>query len=285
MLIVLAGLCGVAVGLIAGWRLFGCRQVNRSTFRTRDGERSTTFAATSSLAAASSSDGSLHALAARLSQSHGKLEQRLPSLEKRLAAQVQNLEASLAQVRIDGLTGLADQKAFEEELCRRLAEWRRKKTPLAILRVDLDHFQRIHQQHGSEAADSLLRGVALVLCGSLREMDLIARLGRDEFVVMLPSTTGSEAVAAAKRVRAEIASAVFPIAELLLKITVSIGVAEAVPGDHVALLMERADAALDASKRAGRNAVHTYTRRGMKSVPAFEPEGFLPAAASGPAGI
>jgi diguanylate cyclase len=277
MLSVLSGLSGVVVGLVCGWWL-----ANR---RLHGGMPPSCTASRLPRGKAPLGVKNLSELAARLERSQGKLEQELPRVESRLAAQVHSLEASLAQVRVDGLTGLADRRAFEEELCRRLAEWRRKQTPLAIMRIDVDHFERVEQEHGAEVADAVLRGVTLVLRGSLREMDLIARLGSEEFAILLPSTTSRESAAAAKRVRADIAAAMFPIGDLRLKMTVSVGVAEAVPGDHVALLLERADAALDESRRAGRNAVHVYTRRGLKSVPAFEPEGFLQAAADQPAAM
>ena len=285
MLVVLSALSGVAIGLLAGWRLFGGKSAFRPRMESGFADNATSATMLPRSGAAPPEGRALETLSARLSQSHERLEHQLPRIEAQFMAQVQSLETALAQVRVDGLTGLADRRAFEEELCRRLAEWRRKQTPLSVMRVDIDHFQRIEQQHGAAVADALLRGVTLVLRGSLREMDLIARLRRDEFAVLLPSTTGRESAAAAKRVRAEIAAALFPIGELRLKVTVSIGVAEAAPGDHVALLLERADAALDASKRGGRNAVYVYTRRGLKSVPAFEPEGFLPAAASEPAAL
>jgi diguanylate cyclase (GGDEF)-like protein len=144
------------------------------------------------------------------------------------------------------------------------------------MRLDIDHFQRVNAEHGHEAGNAVLRGVALVLRGSLREMDLVARLGRDEFAVILPSTMAQEAAVAGKRVRAEIAAATFHHGQLPLKATVSVGLAEAVDADHAALLLERADAALHAAKRGGRNTVHIYTKRGLKPIPAFEPEGFLP---------
>lgn len=213
--------------------------------------------------------------AMRLGQSSLKLESNLPGVESRLAQHVQHLESRMAKVRIDEVTGLPDRRAFDEDLCRRMAEWRRRGTPLCVMLLEIDRFREVLETLGREAANGLLRTTGLLLAASMREMDFMARFDRDEFAVILPATCASEAMLAAKRIRAEACAATFPFEGGLLGATVSIGLTESLDGDHATLLLERADAALHSAKRAGGNCVYFQTGAVAKSIPAFEPDGFL----------
>jgi diguanylate cyclase (GGDEF)-like protein len=168
-----------------------------------------------------------------------------------------------------------NRRALESQLHQRLAEWRRRGTRLCLMRVDIDHFLATCRIYGEEAGQAALQSVERVLSGALREMDIIARFADDEFAVLLPATSIDEAAAAAKRLRAEIAATRFACGARSLRVTVSVGLAEVQTGDDAARLLERADAALHAAKRAGRNCVYLHNGVATRSLPAFEPSDFL----------
>src|SRR6185503_7619557 len=106
--------------------------------------------------------------------------------------------------RTDALTGLANRRAFDDELNRRFAEWQRRKTMFSLLILDVDHFKKFNDTHGHQAGDAVLTGVAATLRQTFREMDLVARYGGEEFAAILPVTNLTEALRAAERARAAI---------------------------------------------------------------------------------
>lgn len=174
----------------------------------------------------------------------------LSHVAQQLAAMIEN--ARLFEVaRTDSLTGVARRHVFEDRLRQEAARSERTGRPFAVAMVDIDHFKRINDRHGHRRGDRVLHGVASVLAANCRSLDLVARYGGEEFVVLLPETDGASARVAAEKLRAAVAQAVFENGADL-RITVSIGVAgsdQAHGGD----LIELADAALYAAKRAGRN--------------------------------
>jgi diguanylate cyclase len=284
--LIIVGVAGLLCGLLLGLHIRHLSRVTvpRVTVPRVTAPRPTASAAApigglptieSSRSVIRTADDSLSDSASRLSQSSGKLESHWLDVQSRLAQHVQHLEARMAKVRIDELTGLPDRRAFDEDLCRRMAEWRRRGTPLCVLLLDIDRYREVNETLGREAANGLLRGIGLLLAASMREMDFMARFGREEFAVILPATCASEAMLAAKRLRAEAAAATLPIEGGLLSATLSIGLTETMLGDHATLLLERADAALHAAKRAGGNCVYFQTGAAARSIPAFEPDGFL----------
>jgi len=198
---------------------------------------------------------------AELNQSYEALVRRLEvligekeSLLKDLEQANQRLEA-LATT--DPLTGLSNRRALEAALLRDLARADREKTPLSVLAVDVDHFKTFNDTYGHAAGDQVLCVVAKLLGRGLRACDLPCRTGGEEFLVILPGTDGDGAMVAAERLRARIADERISLTGCQVSVTVSIGTA-AVRGPGCASareLVDRADAALYAAKRAGRNRV------------------------------
>ncbi|MGI9427724.1 MAG: GGDEF domain-containing protein [Bythopirellula sp.] len=171
-----------------------------------------------------------------------------------LGGQLSKIEHKLAEARIDALTGLANRRAFDEELERRLSERSRTGVDFCVSILDIDHFKEVNDKYGHLAGDNVLaEGVAEVIKQSKRSMDLAARYGGDEFVIIYPAFELAEAAASADRLRSEIAARQFPFDDVELTIHVSVGVAEATSADDVASLLDRADKALYAAKQAGRN--------------------------------
>lgn len=178
-----------------------------------------------------------------------------PELLARLRAAVQlrrRMDDLERRAYRDGLTGLLNRGALDDQL-RRQWDWSvRHGAGLSILIADLDHLKAINDAHGHEAGDEALRRAAAVLAGSVRSSDIAARRGGDEFLIVAPGCPTSAALAIAARIRDSLEAAPGPF-----PITLSIGVAalaDAATG-LLADLLHRADRALLLAKRSGRNAV------------------------------
>jgi len=190
---------------------------------------------------------------AQIMQINERLQSRLSTTEDKLQQQTVQIESHIAEARTDPLTGLANRRAFDDELTRRIAEWQRKNTKFCLLMIDFDHFKRLNDRHGHPAGDRVLCGVAGVFEKTLREMDLACRIGGEEFAAILPSTTPVDARRAAERIRLAVASEKFDLERARLSVTISIGLTAIVPNDDSASLIQRADEALYTAKDAGRN--------------------------------
>ena len=160
----------------------------------------------------------------------------------------------------DALTGLANRRSLSERLDLERRRARSFAKPFSVLALDLDHFKRVNDSHGHGAGDAVLKSVALGLIDQLRDVDLAARVGGDELVVVLPNCDDDAAVQVAERIRQHCADSSLVIGEgATQKITLSVGAATyPTSGDHLEDLLRRADEALYAAKRAGRNRVLHY---------------------------
>ncbi len=162
----------------------------------------------------------------------------------------------IEQNRHDDLTGLANRRALDRALLR---EWRRLQrtgTGFTVLAMDLDHFKEVNDRFGHPAGDQMLVQVAGRLKRAAREVDLIARVGGEEFIVLVHGSSADGAVIAAERLRVAVAAAPYALKDGLAPITISIGVALARQEDpDLADVLERADQALYRAKREGRNRV------------------------------
>lgn len=196
-------------------------------------------------------DGMTQILAA-----NDRLQTQLTDVESKLEEQSRQIETQLAEARIDSLTGVANRRAFDEELTRRLAEWRRRHSPMSLMLVDIDNFKQVNDRYGHQAGDAVLRETAKVLENTMREMDFTARFGGEEFAVIFPATTLAEARRAAQRALQGVAGHLFEKDGHELQLTISVGVAEVGPSDDAETLIRRADEALYLSKAAGRNCGH-----------------------------
>jgi diguanylate cyclase (GGDEF)-like protein len=125
--------------------------------------------------------------------------------------------------------------------------------------VDVDHFKRFNDTHGHQAGDEVLKQVASALRGTMRDMDVVARYGGEEFALILPGTGLHDAQRAAERARAAVAAVRVAHQGKELRVTASLGTAQAMPGDEPATLVSRADQALYASKQAGRDRVYFHS--------------------------
>ena len=160
------------------------------------------------------------------------------------------------QARIDGLTGLANRRHFENQLAAELARVERFGGPLAIVLADLDDFKEVNDRFGHPVGDVVLREFARTLEEAIREIDIAARWGGEEFVLLLPATDLRGAGEVADRVRAALGGrVVVSAAGDPIRVTASFGVAARPEAGSADQLLEAADAALYEAKRAGKNRV------------------------------
>jgi len=182
-----------------------------------------------------------------------------PAGDRDSAAWLQELVDALVDLSSrDALTGLANRRAFALALAREVDRVARSGEPALLLVLDIDHFKRVNDNWGHAAGDQVLKAVATALLDSVRPMDLVARVGGEEFAIILPSCATSFGETVAERVRRRIERmpvAIGPSGQIT--VTVSIGGAFAPQWvrSTPALWQERADQQLYRAKAQGRNLV------------------------------
>lgn len=168
----------------------------------------------------------------------------------RLYAEVERLAIT------DELTALYNRRYLVEWGAREFARARRYRHPLSAILLDIDHFKRVNDVYGHPVGDQVLRAVGRRIRENLRSIDLVGRYGGEEFVVLLPETGQDEAFLVAERLRRALCEIAVDTSGGSLEITVSLGVATVTEDcPDLPALLERADAAMYAAKRAGRNRV------------------------------
>ena len=165
------------------------------------------------------------------------------------------IEHEAANALTDVLTKVPNRRAFDVELGRQHAQFQRYGHVFSLLMLDIDHFKKINDQHGHAAGDYVLEEVAKTILKAIREYDLAARFGGEEFAVILPNTKLTDAVIVAERLRADVQDLRLSAANKPIPVTASIGVAVVTMDDSSSSLLERADQGLYAAKRGGRNMV------------------------------
>src|SRR5271165_5016318 len=164
-------------------------------------------------------------------------------------------ESLLEQSMIDPLTGAFNCRYLEAHAPRLIARCRTAHKPIAVLMIDVDHFKQINDEHGHAAGNQVLKQIVNRITSALRPSDLVARMGGEEFVVVMPETDLDAGHRIAERLRSGIAGT--PVEEVA--VTVSIGAAVIQPDtgeEELDAALRRADEAPYEAKRAGRNRVN-----------------------------
>jgi diguanylate cyclase (GGDEF)-like protein len=179
--------------------------------------------------------------------------------KEELTQQLQRANKELQGIAAtDPLTGLANRRAFEEALKRDFSRADRANQPISVLVLDIDFFKKVNDTHGHSVGDLVLQKVAEVLKASVRTGDVPARIGGEEFVVVLPATDADGARVVAERIRQAVAAASVNGSSGPFSVTTSVGLATCRGSsvrDGGKGAVERADAALYEAKRSGRNRV------------------------------
>src|SRR5690606_13837539 len=162
----------------------------------------------------------------------------------------------VAQAQTDLLTGLPNRAGFQQAFEREKLRSHRAQTPLSLVLLDLDHFKQVNDNHGHAAGDQALAHVASLLNECLRGMDVVARLGGEEFCLLLSDTDGDRAFAVAEKLRRKLAETPVQFSGVEIPLTVSGGIAEyAVDGESLDNLSHVADRKLYRAKAEGRNRI------------------------------
>lgn len=171
--------------------------------------------------------------------------------QKRIEAALQNL------ARHDPLTGVANRRYFFERAQHEFVRARRHPTPLCIVCIDIDHFKQVNDRHGHEGGDAVLKSFCSIAQRLIRADELFARLGGEEFAVLLPATSMEGASCFAQRLRRATADTPLALdADRAVNCTISVGVAALRDADIVVEdCLRRADAAAYRAKQGGRNRV------------------------------
>ncbi len=200
------------------------------------------------------------------------LSAKLQSRTNEVNSLTENLRRAQSEALLDSLTGLKNRRGLEravEDLLREPPGL----TGSALLLADIDHFKVVNDTYGHVLGDKVIRAVAHVLRSNIKGRDVAARLGGEEFAVLLPQTSLNGAAAVAEQIRGTVAQGRIcrPDGnESIGQVTLSVGVAVAKAGDTLEALLERADAAMYTAKRAGRNRISLAGDTTGSSAAAFQ---------------
>lgn len=187
-----------------------------------------------------------------------RLQSHLLDSSQRLAEMRVSLDTARREAMTDGLTGLANRKAFDQALAEAAGSAQSEGLPLSLLMVDIDHFKAFNDTHGHLVGDHVLRLVARALTECIKGRDTAARYGGEEFAIVLPNTTLANAAKVAEQVRSTVGSRQIVNRSRSVAygtVTLSVGVAQYRPGEALSDVIRRADAALYTAKRGGRNRI------------------------------
>jgi diguanylate cyclase (GGDEF)-like protein/PAS domain S-box-containing protein len=197
-----------------------------------------------------------------LTRGEDNLRRAKESLETTHRELLQSLVREQFLARTDGLTGLYNYRHFSEIAAHEFSAAARYRLPLTIFMFDVDGFKQINDTVGHKAGDKVLEQVALAITEQIRTVDVLARYGGDEFIILLPQTSAQQALPIAERIRQSVATLRLETDNGPLGITVSIGIAEAEhePADEsVEAVIQHADKAMYTAKAEGCNCTVIYS--------------------------
>lgn len=206
--------------------------------------------------------------AASLFKVNRSLQTELVRTREVVSAEKQKTQALSIEARTDKLTGLANRRVFDEELERCIDRRQsRGEQSVALVLIDVDHFKQINDRHGHPTGDAALQWLARIARRQVSDAGLVARYGGEEFAIILAGATSDEAICLTEALRQAIDAEPLVYNDAMLRITASLGLAVLLPDEGSKSLTHRADEALYAAKRNGRNRV--YLHDGQRCQPAI----------------
>ena len=187
------------------------------------------------------------------SQSYAKIIEELSRSQKESEKLQAQLHESKIQLLRDPLTGIANRLAYDERIIVEYNRWKRTNSPLCLALWDLDHFKKINDRYGHGVGDRVLKLFADIIQSRIRKVDLFARVGGEEFTLLMPDTSIENAMNLNNKLRVMLEECNFHYEGRHCQITSSVGIAEFRRGDKAETVLERADKALYQSKNNGRN--------------------------------
>lgn len=170
-------------------------------------------------------------------------------------AELKRLNVQLeGQATTDALTGIWNRRKFSERLHAVIQESKRYGMPLALIFFDVDHFKKVNDTYGHDAGDMVLKEISRIVSESIRQTDIFARFGGEEFVILVHNNDARTGRVLAEKIRSRVSHHIFP---LVGRVTCSLGVAQFYPDDTPESLIQRADTAMYTAKQGGRNRVAT----------------------------
>lgn len=191
----------------------------------------------------------------RSSSQLNALREEVDSANRQIARLQQELDETSELVRHDALTGTLNRKGLDEALEREIGRARRKGAPMCLAMLDIDNFKHLNDTFGHKTGDDALRHLAEVIRTFTRPQDMVGRYGGEEFLILLPDTEIDAAVQATVRLQRELTKRFFLAENQRVLITFSAGVARIDPDEDPYSAIDRADKAMYAAKRAGKNRV------------------------------
>ncbi len=188
-----------------------------------------------------------------LEQQLQQMMARIQDMERESEQLKTRLEIERANALTDPLTGAPNRLAYDQRIIQEFARWQRHRQPLSLLLMDIDHFKQINDTFGHKAGDRALKAIVQALRQHVRASDFMARIGGEEFVLLLPETALDGAFLAAEKLRRGIERCEFAYKGQPVPITISGGIAQFVEGDTPDEVYVRADEALYRAKQQGRN--------------------------------
>jgi diguanylate cyclase len=192
----------------------------------------------------------------RLLEVNGRAERmrtRIAELERETTDLHTRLDSEKQGARIDPLTGIANRKSFEERFAHEIAQQPRAALAVVMLLWDLDNFKVINDSYGHRAGDRVLQSVAACFMAAVRGNDFVARIGGEEFVMLLSGTKMDQAMLIANQVRSAVEALRFHFRGTPVRVTVSCGLTEVKENDAANAAFDRADGALYRAKHGGKN--------------------------------
>ncbi|WP_345993012.1 diguanylate cyclase [Sulfurimonas sp. HSL-1716] len=191
------------------------------------------------------------------------LEEAKKALSSEVKKRTHELETQTKKAeklaRIDEMTGIWNRRAFLEHGERLITDTASYQAPFSLIIIDIDHFKKVNDSYGHEAGDLVLKIFSQEIKNNMRDTDFFARIGGEEFVILLPNTTSKQALKKADLLLEKINKMDIPYNGSVLRVTVSMGVAEFIhTDDNIYTLLSKADKALYSVKNSGRNGIRLY---------------------------